>query len=133
MTPAIDVGELYHRHAGMVMRRVLRFFPRDEAEEVVHEVFVKVLERIDGFRGDASPTTWLYHLTTNHCINRARDRNRRAALWREHETAFTRTVTAVGVAAPAGARARGPGQAHRGDEQRERPQGNERPRPHLRA
>ena len=32
----------------------------DEAEEVVHEVFMKVIENIDNFRGDASPTTWLW-------------------------------------------------------------------------
>ncbi len=88
----IDVGELYQRHAAMVLRRVLRFFPRDEAEEIVHEVFIKVLEQIDGFRGEASPTTWLYRLTTNHCINRARDRGRRAELWREHGLWFTRTI-----------------------------------------
>ncbi len=81
----LDVAELYRRHAAMVLRRVLRFFPRDEAEEVVHEVFIKVLERSDGFRGDASPTTWLYRMTTNHCINRARDRGRRVELWRELE------------------------------------------------
>lgn len=83
--PTVDVGELYQRYAAMVLRRVLRFFPRDEAEEVVHEVFIKVLERIEGFRGDASPTTWLYRLTTNHCINRARDQGRRAELWRANE------------------------------------------------
>lgn len=82
--PAIDVGELYARHASLVLRRALRFFPREEAEEVVHEVFLKVIERIDGFRGDASPSTWLYRLTTNHCLNRLRDRGRRAELWREH-------------------------------------------------
>jgi len=45
---------------------------------------VKVLERIDGFRNDASPTTWLYRMTTNHCINRLRDQSRRAELWQTH-------------------------------------------------
>jgi RNA polymerase sigma-70 factor, ECF subfamily len=79
-----DVGELYAQHAARVHRWVLRFHAPEEAEEVVHEIFLKVLERIDGFRHDASPTTWLYRLTTNHCLNRRRNEGRRAELWREH-------------------------------------------------
>ncbi len=79
-----DVGKLYAEHASRVFRWVLRFYPREEAEEVVHEVFVKALERIESFRHDASVTTWLYRMTTNHCLNRLRNENRRAELWREH-------------------------------------------------
>jgi RNA polymerase sigma-70 factor, ECF subfamily len=79
-----DVGALYAQHAGRVYRWVLRFYAPEEAEEVVHEVFLKVLERIDGFRHDASPMTWLYRLMTNHCLNRRRNETRRCELWREH-------------------------------------------------
>ncbi len=77
------VGSLYAAHAKRVYRWVLRFYAPDEAEEVVHEVFVKVLERIAGFRQEASPTTWLYRMTINHCLNRLRNEGRRSALWRE--------------------------------------------------
>jgi RNA polymerase sigma-70 factor (ECF subfamily) len=83
-TPRVDVADLYARYAPFVLRRVLRFFARDEAEEVVHEVFVKVLENAASFRAEASPTTWLYRLTTNHCINRVRDLGRRRELWQQH-------------------------------------------------
>lgn len=79
-----QVGTLYTEHARRVNRWVLRFYPRDEAEEVVHEIFVKVLERIDGFRSDASPTTWLYRMTVNHCLNRLRNEGRRDELWRQN-------------------------------------------------
>lgn len=81
-----EVGTLYTEHARRVFRWVLRFYPRDEAQEVVQEIFVKVLERIDGFRNDASPTTWLYRMTVNHCLNRLRNEGRRNELWREHGT-----------------------------------------------
>lgn len=91
---APDVAELYRSHSAMVHRRVLRFFPPQEAEEVVHEVFLKVVEQIATFRGDASPTTWLYRMTTNHCINRVRDRDRRAQLWRARGSGWTHEVTA---------------------------------------
>ncbi len=78
-----DVARLYAAHAGRVHRWVRRFGLGADADEVVHEIFVRVIERLDGFRAEASPTTWLYRLTTNYCINRLRDDGRRAELWRE--------------------------------------------------
>ncbi|MEE2787746.1 MAG: sigma-70 family RNA polymerase sigma factor [Myxococcota bacterium] len=75
--PAFDFDTLYRTHAGMVARRVSRFVRRDEVEEVVQEVFLKAFERRASFRGDASPVTWLYHIATNHCLNRMRDTKRR--------------------------------------------------------
>jgi len=73
----LDIDALYRQYAGMVLRRVRRFFGESDAEEVVHEVFLRAMEKGDTFRGDASPSTWLYHLTTNHCLNRIRNRKRR--------------------------------------------------------
>lgn len=96
-TGPADVGALYAAHARRVHRWVLRFYPTEDAEEVVHEIFVKVIERIDSFRNDASPSTWLYRMTTNHCLNRLRNEGRRAQLWREHVDTtswFTPTATA---------------------------------------
>jgi len=85
------VARLYAQHAARVHRWVLRFETDADAEEVVHEIFVKVIERLDGFRAEASPTTWLYRMTTNHCLNRLRDHGRRAQLWREHADALWTT------------------------------------------
>lgn len=84
-----DVGRLYAEHSARVRRWTARFFPREEADEVVHEIFVKVIERIDGFRNDASPTTWLYRMTLNHCINRLRNATRRSELWQQHGSVAT--------------------------------------------
>jgi RNA polymerase sigma-70 factor (ECF subfamily) len=83
-----DVGTLYADHAKRVFRWVKRFYSPIEAEEVVHEIFVKVLENLDGFRSDSSPTTWLYRMTTNHCLNRLRNQGRREELWRERGAAW---------------------------------------------
>lgn len=81
--PQADVARLYRDYSARVLRWVGRFEAPGDAEEVVHEIFVKVLERIEGFRAESSPTTWLYRMTTNHCLNRRRDRGRRAQLWQE--------------------------------------------------
>ena len=78
--PGLDLAELYTRHGGMVLRRVRRFFKDPvEAEEVLHEVFLRALEKQDSYRAEASPTTWLYQMTTNHCLNRLRNADRRRA------------------------------------------------------
>ena len=80
----VDVGELYREWGPMVFRRIRRFYDAVEAEEVLHEVFVKVLENVDSFRADASPSTWLYRIATNHCLNRLRNARRRRELLAEH-------------------------------------------------
>jgi RNA polymerase sigma-70 factor (ECF subfamily) len=89
---ATDVGALYANHARRVFRWVSRFYAPDDAEEVVHEVFLKVLENLEGFRAESSPTTWLYRMTTNHCLNRLRNEGRRDELWRECGAAWTTPV-----------------------------------------
>ncbi len=82
------MARLYAEHAARVRRWVTRFEVGTEADEIVHEIFVKVLERLEGFRRESSPTTWLYRMTTNHCLNRLRDHGRRAELWRAHADAL---------------------------------------------
>ena len=76
----LDIDDLYRRYGGTVARRIRRFVPPCDVEEVVHEVFLKAMERQAAFRGDASPVTWLYHIATNHCLNRIRDHKRRQEL-----------------------------------------------------
>jgi RNA polymerase sigma-70 factor (ECF subfamily) len=47
------------------------------ARDAAQEIFVKVLQSISLFRAEASPVTWLYRATTNHCLNLLRDGRRR--------------------------------------------------------
>ncbi len=46
----------------------------------MQEVFVWALRADSTFRGDASPVTWLYRVTTNYCLNVIRDSARRRDL-----------------------------------------------------
>lgn len=79
-----DVDELYRRFGGTALRRALELLPRADAEEVVHEVFLKLLESPESFRGESSPATWLYTVTTRLCIDRIRSRTLRAELIGRH-------------------------------------------------
>lgn len=40
---------------------------RHDAEDVAHSALVKAAENIEGFRGEASVTTWLHTITLNEC------------------------------------------------------------------
>ncbi len=79
-----DVADLYRRFGATVLRRCQRFLPPAEAEEAMHEVFVKLLENPEAFRGESSPATWLYRVSTRLCIDRIRVTNGRSALIAKH-------------------------------------------------
>jgi RNA polymerase sigma factor (sigma-70 family) len=75
------LAELYLAHGPMVLRRA-RLLLRDEqaARDALHDVFVRAMHAGSEFRAQASPVTWLYRITTNHCLNVLRDERRRARL-----------------------------------------------------
>jgi RNA polymerase sigma-70 factor (ECF subfamily) len=50
-----------------------------DAEDALQEVFIRALRARDGFRGESSPMTWLYRISTNHCLNILRAGRRRRA------------------------------------------------------
>ena len=86
----LDPNQLYRKYAPLVLRRALRFFSNEhEAEEIVHEVFLKVLERSDQFLGESAPSTWLYQITTRHCLSKIRDQKRRRELLDQHGPAWS--------------------------------------------
>ena len=48
-----------------------------DAEEAAQNVFVKVYQSLNRFKGDSAFSTWLYRITANHCVDILRKRNRR--------------------------------------------------------
>ena len=92
----IDVAALYRQYGALVRRRIRRFFSDEEADDVLQEVFTRVIARQGSFRGDSSPATWLYQVTTRHCLNRLRDRGRRQELWVERGDVYWSQPVAPG-------------------------------------
>ena len=63
-------ADLYHEHSKAVYYLALRYLGDPQrAEDVTHDVFLKVYRKLDEFRGEASFRTWLYRITINHCHN----------------------------------------------------------------
>jgi RNA polymerase sigma-70 factor (ECF subfamily) len=82
--PLPDVETLYRTYGPMVLRRARAILGEEQAaRDAMQEVFVRVLGGAEAFRGEASPTTWLYRMTTNLCLNTIRDGARRADLLAE--------------------------------------------------
>ena len=74
MTPE-QLRVLYDRFAPSVYRRGLRWVDRPaDAWDVVQEVFRRVFESADGFRGESAPLTYLYRATLNVSLNLLRAR-----------------------------------------------------------
>jgi RNA polymerase sigma-70 factor (ECF subfamily) len=51
----------------------------EDADDMTQEVFVRVWEKLDTFRGDAAFGTWLHRVAVNLILTRARSRRRRGA------------------------------------------------------
>jgi len=45
---------------------------REDAEEVVQDVLLKVFRKIDAFRGDSALSSWIYRITFNTAMSRLR-------------------------------------------------------------
>ncbi len=73
-----DVADLYRRYGDLVLGRC-RTLLRDEAEarDTCQEVFLRMHRYRERFRGEAAPSTYLFHVTTTTCLNRLRSRRRR--------------------------------------------------------
>lgn len=67
---AAHFADLYEEHSKAVYYLALRFLADPQkAEDVTHDVFLKVYRKLGEFRGDSSIRTWLYRITLNHCQN----------------------------------------------------------------
>ncbi|MCP4804985.1 MAG: RNA polymerase sigma factor [Proteobacteria bacterium] len=69
-----------------MLRRIRRFYSGDEAEDVLQEVFMRVVAKEGSFKGQSQVSTWLYQVTTRYCLNRRRNEGRRKELREEHGT-----------------------------------------------
>jgi len=83
----VDVDALSRRYGPMVLRRCRRLLgDDDEALDACQDVFLRVIEhrsRLD----DRYPSSLLYRIATNVCLNRLRD-NRRNPVTRDEKVLY---------------------------------------------
>jgi len=74
----LDVEALYRQYGDMVLGRCRTLLRNEaDAQEACQEVFLRLHRYRSSFRGEASPTTYLFRVTTTTCLNRLRTRRRR--------------------------------------------------------
>lgn len=72
---------LFARHRNLVYRFAYQMAPRrDDAEDIVQEVFVRAYQNLYRYRDEAKFTTWLLRIATNLGTDRARMSQRRHSL-----------------------------------------------------
>jgi len=68
----------YQTQIYAVARGMMR--SHEEAEDIVQEVFIRVYQRLNNFRGDSTFFTWIYRITVNLSLNALRKRKARQIL-----------------------------------------------------
>ncbi len=70
---------IYDRYAALVYNKCLSFVQnKEEAQDLTHDIFVKLYIKIKTFSHKSKFSTWLYSFTYNHCVNYVqRDLNKR--------------------------------------------------------
>ena len=67
---------LVAKYEKRIFRVALRILRREhDAEEVVQQTFLSVIEHIEGFRGESAFYTWLMRIATNHALALLRKRS----------------------------------------------------------
>ena len=79
-----QVEALFRRYGPLVYRRALKILGEpSQAEDATQEIFIRVVNGLETFDGRSKLSTWLFQITTNHCLNQIRNRSRRRELWRD--------------------------------------------------
>ncbi|PWJ64916.1 RNA polymerase RpoE-like sigma-24 subunit [Fibrobacter sp. UWR4] len=76
---------LWQDHSKNVLNLAFRLMKdRDQAEDMLMDVFVQVPRAIQSFQGNSTLGTWLYRLTVNACLMKLRATKRHGELEEEH-------------------------------------------------
>lgn len=70
--------QLYERYCDKVYRKCLSFTKDPlRAEDLTHDIFLKLVVKLSSFREQAKFSTWLYSITYNYCTDQLRSYNLR--------------------------------------------------------
>lgn len=76
----MNFEDLYHQYKNLVYNLSLQYVQNiEDAEEITQDVFLSVHNGLDAFMHKASPSTWIYRITINKCLDfqKAKQRKKR--------------------------------------------------------
>jgi RNA polymerase sigma-70 factor (ECF subfamily) len=53
----------------------------DDAKDCVQEVFIKIHQKLNKFKGESSIKTWVYRIAVNTCLDKIKSNKRKASLF----------------------------------------------------
>jgi RNA polymerase sigma-70 factor (ECF subfamily) len=71
------LNALAKRYHAAVLRVCVSLVGSRDVDDLVQDIFIKVLRRLNTFEGRSSLFTWIYEITVNHCRDELRRRQRR--------------------------------------------------------
>ena len=67
-----SLGILYNRYYSKVYHKCLSFtHDQDDAYDTAQDVLMKAFSNVESFKGTSKFSTWLFSITSNHCISQA--------------------------------------------------------------
>ena len=87
----MNFESIYLKHSSLVYNVALQYVQnKEDAEEIAQDVFIKVYDKHNSFKGDSALKTWIYRITINTSLDfiKAKNRKKRAAFKNSDDTAL---------------------------------------------
>jgi len=72
--------QVYRQHAPRLFGLACRLVGRNEAEDLLQEIFLAAHRKMALYKGESSLGTWLFRLATNQCLDYLRSKRAKLAL-----------------------------------------------------
>lgn len=72
--------QVYRQHAPRLFGLACRLVGRNEAEDLLQDIFLAAHRKMALYKGESSLGTWLFRLATNQCLDYLRSKRARLAL-----------------------------------------------------
>jgi RNA polymerase sigma-70 factor, ECF subfamily len=67
---------LVEKYQSMVFRTCMGFVHnKDDADDLTQEIFIQVYQSLQGFKGEAAFSTWIYRIAVNASLNKVRKKS----------------------------------------------------------
>jgi len=68
----LDFEKIHAEFRPKILRYLTHMVGEYDAEDLTQEVFIKISQALDTFRGESRISTWIYRIATNTALNRLR-------------------------------------------------------------
>ena len=72
ITNAVEFEKIHETYRAKIFRYLTGLVGEGEAEDLTQEVFIRVGQALNTFRGEAQLSTWIYRIATNAAIDKTR-------------------------------------------------------------